>query len=215
MTAQIPEKLIYKGEITSMAFCPPLPWENPRIIKADDSAAKNYHTVLWRDKIGTWQEKNGRYYLVKVTDRDKPLGAEVPSYADWEADIMRKEADDSEEVSYEHSTACWRQYVGTWEIKDGQFFLVKLKGQYRLSGEEPLFADWFTGVLRIHKGEVLQYVHMGFGSVFEEEVHVKIEKGLVTKTKTINNRGKTHNEKSLAMRNLPSMAHRFPGDDEL
>src|SRR5215472_13884933 len=49
------------------------------------------------------------------------------------------------------STACWRNYLGTWEIKDGRFYLVKLRGMYRLEGNEPVFADWFTGALRIPK----------------------------------------------------------------
>lgn len=118
MTAQIHERLIFDGEETSMAFCPPLPKGHSRIIEIDP---------------------------------DKAL----------------------------FSTACWRGYQGTWEIKDGQFYLVGLGGRFRLQGEEPLLADWFSGVLRIPRGEMLQYVHMGFGSVFEEEVHVKIVRGVL------------------------------------
>ncbi len=26
------------------------------------------------------------------------------------------------------STACWRGYIGAWEIKDGHFYLVNIKG---------------------------------------------------------------------------------------
>jgi hypothetical protein len=56
--------------------------------------------------------------------------------------------------------------VGTWEVRDGQFFLVSIKGRVKLLGKEPLLADWFTGVLRVPRGEMLAYVHMGFGSVY-------------------------------------------------
>ena len=83
-----------------------------------------------------------------------------------------------------------------------------------LEGEGPLFAYWFTGVLRIPKGELLQYVHMGFGSVFEEELHVKIEKGIVTNTKTLDNRNKEHNGFELKWANMPGNENRFSGDDE-
>src|SRR5262245_15493283 len=70
------------------------------------------------------------------------------------------------------STACWRQYRGSWEIKDGRLSLIAVEGRFELLGEGPLFADWFSGVLRVPKGKVIAYVHMGFGSVFEEEVHI-------------------------------------------
>lgn len=116
---------------------------------------------------------------------------------------------------YLFSTACWRRYQGTWEIKEGRFYLVALRGRYQLRGEEPLFAGWFTGVLRVAEGKLLQYVHMGFGSVYEREVHIKIERGLVTSTRTIDNCGQPHDRTKLAWRNLPGKENRFPGDDEL
>jgi hypothetical protein len=164
MTAQIHEQLIYNGDQTSMAFCPPLPENNPCIRELSD------------EEIERGEGGGGPFIF---------------------------------------STACWRQYVGTWEIKDGRFYLVGIEGRYRLEGDEPLFADWFTGVLRIPRGEMLQYVHMGYGSVFEEEVHVKVEQGVVTETKVIDNRGKKHDEWRLGWENLPGHENRFPGDDEV
>src|SRR5438552_11429156 len=77
------------------------------------------------------------------------------------------------------STACWRGYQGTWEIKDGRLYLLDLRGRRQLREGGPILADWFSGVLRITKGARLKYVHMGFGTVFEQEIHIKIEKGMV------------------------------------
>jgi len=122
---------------------------------------------------------------------------------------------DEEEASNTFSTACWRGYIGSWEIKEGRFFLCGLCGQYKLQGEEPLFADWFTGVLRIPRGRMLHYVHMGFGSVYEKELHIKIEKGVVVKSHVVDNRGKCFNEWELGWENLPGGENRFSGDDEL
>lgn len=113
------------------------------------------------------------------------------------------------------STACWRGYLGTWEIRDGRFYLVGLRGAYRLVGEEPLLADWFTGTLRVPQGELLQYVHMGFGSVYEQEIHVKIEHGIVTASRTVDNRGNEHDPRKLGWQNLPGGENRFAGDDDL
>ena len=95
------------------------------------------------------------------------------------------------------STACWRHYIGTWEIKHNKFYLVDLEGRLNLAGDEPVFADWFTGTLRIPKGERLHYVQREYDSVYEQEMHVKIEKGIVTKSKTIDNRDKYINKDEL------------------
>jgi hypothetical protein len=121
----------------------------------------------------------------------------------------------SENKRFGINTACWRGYRGTWEIKESRFYLVALSGRYRLRPGEPILADWFSGVLRIPKGKILLSVHMGFGSVYEEEVHIKIEKGLVTATRVIDNRGKEHDKWAISSRNLPGGENRFPGDDEL
>jgi hypothetical protein len=112
------------------------------------------------------------------------------------------------------STACWRQYRGSWEIKDGRFYLIAVEGRYELKGEGPLFADWFSGVLRVPRGKVIAYVHMGFGSVFEEELHIVVEKGLVKATHVIDNRNKPHDTHELGVRNLPGGENRFPGDNK-
>jgi len=118
---------------------------------------------------------------------------------------------------YLFSTACWRNYVGTWEIRDGRFYLVGIEGVYKLIGDEPLLADWFTGVLRVPRGEMLQYVHMGFGSVFEEELHIKIEEGIVTRSRVISNRDKPPRQRGVLgwMDDLPGRENRFEGDDEM
>jgi hypothetical protein len=56
---------------------------------------------------------------------------------------------------------------------------------------------------------------MGFGSVYEQEAHLKIERGQVTESRIIDNRGKQHDARELGWRNLPGGENRFPGDDEI
>jgi hypothetical protein len=111
------------------------------------------------------------------------------------------------------STACWRGYVGTWALKDGKFYLVEMNGRFKVTSPEPIFADWVTAVLRIPDGELLHYVHMGFGSVYEFETHLKIENGLVVDERRIDNRGKPFNSSELGWKNLPGGENFFDGDD--
>ncbi len=47
------------------------------------------------------------------------------------------------------SSNCWRGYIGSWEIKEGKLYLLKLDRDYELEGDEPLFADWVTAELQI------------------------------------------------------------------
>ena len=122
---------------------------------------------------------------------------------------------DPQEGKFLFSTGCWRRYQGSWEVKGGRFYLTGLRGLYQLVGDEPLLADWFSGILRIPRGKLLQYVHMGFGSVYEKELHVKIEQGVVVSSRMIDNRGKKFDERKLGWDNLPGGENRFPGDDEL
>jgi hypothetical protein len=114
---------------------------------------------------------------------------------------------------YISSTACWRGYIGEWEIKEGKFYLNKISGRLKKVDAEPIFAEWFSGVIRIPKGEVILGVNMGFGWVYEKEIHIKIVKGIVVKQRQISNIGKKFDKRELVQKNLPGNENRFDGDD--
>lgn len=44
---------------------------------------------------------------------------------------------------------------------------------------DPVFADWFSGELRIPEGKQLKYVHGGYGSTYERDRLIQIERGRV------------------------------------
>ncbi len=100
-------------------------------------------------------------------------------------------------------TALWRGYVGTWEIIDGRIYLIELNGTLEDGSDVTLatifpgfpdrvFAHWYSGTIRIPQGKMLDYVHMGYGSTYERDLLLKIEKGVVTE-KTVRHNG-TSNE---------------------
>ena len=131
-----------------------------------------------------------------------------------EVDVKNYKPADQRESMIIFSTACWRGYQGTWEIREEKFTLTGVQGKFRLTGEEPLWADWFTGVLRVPVGARLRYVHMGFGSVYEQEKHIQVEKGVVVATRILDNRGKDWNKRDLAWENLPGNENHFDGDEK-
>jgi heme-binding protein len=152
-----------------------------------------------------------------ILDGEETSMAFCPPLPDGHPRISASDSDEAgeDERFILHSTACWRGYQGTWEISDGRLYLVALRGRLQLRGGEPLLADWFSGILRVPRGEIIEYVHMGFGSVHEQEVHIKIENGMVVTRRVIDNRGKQHDKWEIGWRNLPGCENRFPGDNEL
>jgi hypothetical protein len=104
------------------------------------------------------------------------------------------------------NTANWRGYIATWEIDEGLLYLKDLTGwvapEYPsgpydrvevgmgaifpgIRGRIP--AAWFTGQLRIPRGQQMQYVHMGYESVYEEELILEIQAGQVVNSFTVKN----------------------------
>lgn len=95
-------------------------------------------------------------------------------------------------------TACWRCYVGHWEINDKRLYLLDIEANWengtpvrldQLFPNHPhrVFAHWFTGTIRCGQGELLNYVHMGFGSTYERDLLLDIENGVLIKAEVRHN----------------------------
>ena len=93
-----------------------------------------------------------------------------------------------------NSTALWRGYVGRWEIVDGRLYLVELRGTLEDGTEasvatifpdfpDRVFAHWYSGTIRIPQGKQLEYVHMGYGSTYERDLFLDVERGVVVTTR--------------------------------
>lgn len=111
------------------------------------------------------------------------------------------------------STANWRGYVARWEIRDGRLHLTGISAElcddaprsgwncerrrqvgladlFRAETGGTVFARWFSGVLRVPMGAQIQYHHMGYDSVYEFDLLLIIEKGIVRSTTTVDNRNR-------------------------
>ena len=88
------------------------------------------------------------------------------------------------------NTACWRGYVGEWEISADRLYLVGVEGMLNDGTEATLetifpgfpdrvFAHWYSGTIRLPQGKLLDYVHMGYASVYERDLLLTIENGVL------------------------------------
>ncbi len=92
-------------------------------------------------------------------------------------------------------SALWRGYVGSWEIVDDHLYLIALSGMLHDGSEASLttifpefpdrvFAHWYSGTIRIPQGKQLEYVHMGYASIYERDLFLDLERGVVVATRT-------------------------------
>lgn len=100
------------------------------------------------------------------------------------------------------STALWRGYVATFEVKDKQLFLKDIEIEYQDTTSKEsynykwrsvineVFPDlrsikiyWLTGLLVIPHGKLVDYVHMGYGSTYRNYMLLEIDQGNLMKEK--------------------------------
>ena len=106
------------------------------------------------------------------------------------------EANDIRFSSMIECSGCWRGYIGTWSIEDNRLYLIdidtddngkKVKLEDLFPNQEKVFADWFTGELHIPYGKLMKYVHQGYASLYEKELFLNVQKGIVISEREIDN----------------------------
>lgn len=92
------------------------------------------------------------------------------------------------------STGLWRGYIATWEIKDGELRLKSVGVEdwnneregirdvtQKYIPQAPMLAQWFSGILIVPRGKMIDYVHMGYGSTYERYTLLNIKSGKLQK----------------------------------
>lgn len=90
-------------------------------------------------------------------------------------------------------TALWRCYVGSWEIVKDHLYLVGLEGWLEDGTEvtvemlfpgspNKVFAQWYSGTLYIPQGELLVNIHRGYESIYERDLLLDVQSGVVVAT---------------------------------
>jgi hypothetical protein len=95
-------------------------------------------------------------------------------------------------------SACWRGYVGTWEIQENRLYLLDFRRfiegslesdlQFLFPEQDKVFAHWFTDTIRLPMGECIYYSHSGYDSVFEKDVFLEFRDGVLISEKEVKNR---------------------------
>ncbi len=104
---------------------------------------------------------------------------------------------DEKPVLMAPNTACWRGYIGTWHIDDNKLYLIEFKGynkdheevgmDYIFPDQKKVFAGWYTGEIKISQGEMIHYEHMGYKSVYEKDLFLEFDKGILVAAREVDN----------------------------
>ncbi|EHH0804905.1 MULTISPECIES: hypothetical protein [Vibrio] len=127
----------------------------------------------------------------QVKDNCKYLGSEyqMPSCLGFPVDNSKIEelsSSDLESIDSNgiyFSTACWRNYIATWEVQGNKLYLVNLEGKYRLVDNEPLFASWYSGIFELPQGDLVDCnVELGFQLSYTKAVKLKFVAGILVES---------------------------------
>lgn len=103
------------------------------------------------------------------------------------------------------SSGLWRGYIATFEIVDGGLYLRDIEvldpnpekvfdRRFKSVIDEVvpkgqrLKIDWFDGLLVLPHGKPVSYVHMGYGSTFENYILLEIAAGDFKRSKSFDNK---------------------------
>ena len=105
------------------------------------------------------------------------------------------------------STALWRGYVAHFEIIDQKLYVKDIKIEVKddsskrkydtkwisaykqvfPNGEKKLI-DWYSGILILPYGEMVNYVHMGYASEYSNYWLLEVEKGKLNESRNYNHK---------------------------
>ena len=106
------------------------------------------------------------------------------------------------------STALWRGYIATFEIIQNELWIVDIKIEVRtsdigakkftskwvsvinecLNGNSRMKVNWYNGLLITPYGEMVNYVHMGYASTYENYFVLEIHNGNLKRELNMNYR---------------------------
>jgi hypothetical protein len=160
MTAQTPDRIRFRPGGATHPLC-----ENPldQFLRArglKKSRGRMMSTANWRGYVATWLLHGDRLWLTNVSSNG--------SIVDRRRSKAKAEAETEVDVPGE---------------LDGRPFSVDgLFPDEDRPPETPVFAKWYSGELRIPEGEMLRYVHGGYGTTYERDRLILIQRGRLVRS---------------------------------
>jgi len=120
-------------------------------------------------------------------------GKEYAMHSNPMEEFFRKNPDKRPQITGMCS-ALWRGYVAKFEVINGELYVTGLfldacdgnrKNQLKkvFPGVKKVKVDWLSGVIVLPNGSIVEYVHMGYLSTYENYILLEVTDGVITKEK--------------------------------
>lgn len=208
-TAQVPDILIYNGDTLAL-YANPLEdfynEDNPR--PKSFGLQGGWSTACWRGYQATWIIENDLLYLIEIGPCHFYRKYELTSSRlDSLTTVVPEEVVSKIKLSRERMTFSENELDDFLKKKIGKKDFRKYKETIRRYSKrikktadlktlfperysnDKVSANWFSGMLRVPKGELLEYVHMGYMSTYEYELVFELEEGEVIDSREYSNQG--------------------------
>ena len=175
MTAQAGELLVFKGNIYSMNCEPFSQFVQKNNLKLYFIAT---NSALWRGYFGEWEITDKKLYLTKISGNGKIRNQE--KFRSGRLELRKKMKNG---VITPQKNGHLLKILKEDCLEDIE---LSLKSLFHV--EDKVFADWFSGRLVCPYGKMIQYIHLGYESVYESELHLEILNGELVEFKTVSNK---------------------------
>ncbi len=136
----------------------------------------------------------------QIPDQIAIDGAPEPLFSNPFMPIARQDAQYAKLRSFLKGacSASWLGFTAAWEIRDSKLYLIQVTanpcssvpdpvplGTFFPEAAGPVHATWYSGVLVIPRGKLIEYVHMGYASRYERYLLIKVVDGVVQSQKEV------------------------------
>lgn len=166
MTAQAREVLIYNSEEYGMAS---EPFAQYMALKKFNIRLKSPHTALWRGYFGKWEIEENKLFLTDISGHGVLKNDEKYKTGRLELRHRLKQG----LITPQENGHLLRKF------EQECFEKINLSLMAFFNSEEKVFASWFSGKIYVPFGEILQYIHIGYASIYEKEMIFSIKEGVV------------------------------------
>ena len=174
MTAQQREILLYQDKHFGMA-CEPL---SQYISKHKiDLRLRPRSSMCWRGYHGKWEIIDDQLYLIQLTGHGVIQNKERFKAGRL---ILRKKMKQGLITPQQNGHLLK-------ELKQDCFEPIDLSLKTLFKSDDKVFASWFTGVIPCPHGDLLQYVHLGYHSVYEYTLLLTVHEGMIVEIKNVEN----------------------------
>lgn len=171
MTAQTPDRIRFRPRGATHSLC-----ENPLDSFLRDRGLRKTRggmmsSANWRGYVATWLLYRDRLWLAEVSSRGVIVDRRKIEVDPTSKIEIEPEGDQPDGPGFAPGPLDGRPFS-----VDGLF-----PDEHR-PPETPVFAEWYSGELRIPEGEMLRYVHGGYGTVHERDRLILIERGRLVRS---------------------------------